>query len=81
MDCRRASKVIFLYVDNEMEEELLVSFRKHLVLCPECARKIVHAQRVLSLFRQGCGRTRAPERLRQRILTSLPHRRVEFEGN
>jgi mycothiol system anti-sigma-R factor len=75
MNCTRVKEIIFLYTDNEMEEELLVSFREHLVLCPGCARQIKYTQRMLTVLRKGCSRTPAPESLRRRILTSLPHRR------
>ena len=75
MNCTRVKEVIFLYTDNEMEEELLISFREHLVLCPKCARQIAYTQRVLKVLRKGCSRTPAPEGLRRKILTSLPHRR------
>lgn len=74
MNCTRVKEVIFLYTDNEMEEELLLSFREHLVLCPQCARRIEYTQRMLTVLRKGCARTPAPDRLRRRILTSLPHR-------
>ena len=40
MDCRRVREVVFLYTDNEMGEELLISFREHVDLCPTCARRI-----------------------------------------
>ena len=75
MDCRRFKKVVFLYTDNEMEADLVVDFRKHLNLCPHCARHIQYTLRLLSLVRKRCHRASAPEGLRARILTSLPHRR------
>ncbi len=75
MNCRRVRETVFLFTDNEMEEELLVSFREHLEICPECAREIEGARRFLSVVRRRCARAAAPDRLRQRILTSFPHRR------
>ena len=75
MNCTRVKEVIFLYTDNEMEEDLLISFREHLVLCPHCARRIEYTQRMLTVLRKACSKTPAPESLRIRILTSLPHRR------
>lgn len=78
MKCSKVREVVFLYTDNEMEEELLIAFREHLVICPECARRLDYTRRVLTVLRSRCARARAPERLRQRILTSLPHRREEF---
>jgi len=75
MDCRRFSEVVFLYTDNEMEEELLVEFRQHRDLCPGCARRIDYTRRLLTLLRERCRRASAPESLRRRILINLPHRR------
>lgn len=74
MDCKRVRKVMFLVVDNEIESELLTSFRSHLAVCPGCARRVDYTRQVILIFRQRCGRAAAPAGLRQRILTSLPHR-------
>ena len=65
---------MFLFTDDEMEEEVLVSFREHLALCPSCEKYIRQKAVVLTQIRR-CRRAAAPERLRLRILTSLPHRR------
>lgn len=74
MNCRKVRETVFLYADNELEANLVVSFRRHIELCPHCAREIEHALRLLSLVRQRCRRATAPERLRQRILINFPHR-------
>jgi mycothiol system anti-sigma-R factor len=76
MNCRRVREALFLYVDNELEAELVVSLRHHLDLCPGCARQIEHTLRLLTLVRERCRRASAPERLRQRILVSFPHRKL-----
>jgi mycothiol system anti-sigma-R factor len=76
MNCQRFREVVFLYTDNEMGEDLRIDFQQHLELCPRCARRIDRARRLLSLLRARCARASAPERLRVRILTSLPHRRL-----
>lgn len=76
MNCRKVREVLFLYTDNEMEQELRISFREHLDLCPSCARRIDAARVLLNLIRDRCARESAPERLRRRILTSFPHRRI-----
>lgn len=75
MNCRKVQEVVFLYTDNEMGEELLVSFRRHMDLCPHCAQYIQQAEQLITLVRKRCGRAEAPARLRRRILTSFPHRR------
>lgn len=77
MDCKRVSEVIYLFVDNEMEEDLLAPFKDHLERCPECAAHTNHAQKVIFIVRERCVRCCAPDRLRLRILTSMPHRRQE----
>lgn len=74
MDCDRVRQVMFLFIDNELEETLLVSFREHLAGCSCCTQEMDHTRRLLSLVRERCTRAPAPQRLRDRILTSLPHR-------
>ena len=76
MNCRRVREIVFLYTDNEMGQELLISFREHLALCPPCTRRMEAADRLLNLIREHCSRESAPERLRRRILTSFPHRQA-----
>ena len=71
MDCKGARQVIFLYVDNEMGEELHVAFKQHMSACPRCAQRIEHTQKWLTLVKRRCVRVQAPERLRRRIITSL----------
>ncbi len=75
MNCRKIREVVFLYTDNEMDGELLISFRRHVEICPDCARTTRDAQRLVELLRRRCARAAAPPSLRQRILTSFPHRR------
>jgi len=75
MECREVREVVFLYTDNEMEDDLLVVFRSHVAGCPRCADRILRAQMFLRVVRQRSPRLPAPERLRSRILTSLPKRR------
>lgn len=79
MDCAKFEEIVFLYSDNQLEQELVVFYRQHIDLCPECARRAAYTERLLSMLRQRCGRAAAPERLRQRILASLPHRDGETE--
>ena len=76
MNCRKVREVVFLYIDNEMEKDLLASFRSHVQLCPECARRIRYTKTVVLLVRRRCGHESAPAELRRKILTSLPHRRI-----
>jgi mycothiol system anti-sigma-R factor len=67
--------VIFLFFDNEMDEEQLTPFEEHVRTCPRCSQRIDYTRKLLLLFRHRCIRCAAPRRLRRRILVSLPHRR------
>jgi mycothiol system anti-sigma-R factor len=71
MDCKRVRQVIFLYVDNEMGEELHVAFEEHMSDCPHCAQRIEYTRKWLTLVKRRCSRVPAPDSLRRRILTSL----------
>ncbi len=75
MDCKRVGEVIYLFFDNELEDALLAPFRAHVEDCDECRERVGKAQKVLVLVRERCTRCCAPEHLRLKILTSMPHRR------
>ncbi|HBL28718.1 MAG TPA: mycothiol system anti-sigma-R factor [Acidobacteria bacterium] len=74
MDCKEVGTVLFLFFDNEMEDDLLSPFRDHVARCSHCAQRLAYTRRLLLIVRERCARCCAPERLRMRILTSLPHR-------
>ena len=76
MDCSRFEEVLFLYKDDQLEREVVVLYRQHIELCPACARRAAYTQRLLAVMRKRCVRASAPDRLRRRILASLPHRSV-----
>lgn len=71
MDCKRVSEMMFLFFDNEMQDDLVPPFRSHLDGCGECAQRMDHTRKFLLLFRTRCTRHAAPDRLRERILGSL----------
>lgn len=75
MNCKRVNEILYLFFDNELEDDLLAPFRHHTDGCPECARRLDYTRKLLFLVRQSCRRRPAPERLRMRILASMPHRR------
>lgn len=73
MDCKRVGEVIFLFFDNELEGDLLTPFRNHVHRCGDCARHVDYTRKLLLLVRTSV-RCNAPDRLRTRILTGMPHR-------
>ncbi|MEM7582385.1 MAG: zf-HC2 domain-containing protein [Acidobacteriota bacterium] len=77
MKCRQVrEELIFLFADNELGGELLVSYRQHVSTCPHCARIEAETRLMLELIRQRRLRLAAPRRLRSKILAGLPHRRT-----
>lgn len=76
MDCKEVGIALFLFFDNEMEQELLAPFRDHVSRCTHCAKQMDYTRKLLVIVREKCVRCSAPERLRHRILTSLPHRGI-----
>jgi mycothiol system anti-sigma-R factor len=75
MDCKEVSDSMFLFVDNEMEAAVLITFQDHVAACPGCAQRMDYTRKLLWLVRERCMRCSAPQNLRVRILTNLPHRR------
>lgn len=76
MDCRRAREVMFLFFDDQLEDDLLAPFRDHVDGCSSCSGKLDYTRKLLIIVRERCSciRQHAPDHLRQRILVSFPHR-------
>lgn len=74
MDCKRFREVVFLFIDDEMGEELREPFHQHLECCPPCLHHATYAKKFIFLIRERCVRRAASAALRERILASLPHR-------
>ncbi len=75
MKCEKFQEdFLFRFVDNELGQELLVHFRRHVADCPHCAQQARYTRRLLMIVRERAGRSKAPSRLRARILARLPHR-------
>ncbi|HUE97255.1 MAG TPA: zf-HC2 domain-containing protein [Longimicrobiaceae bacterium] len=71
MDCKRASEMMFLFCDNEMGDDVVSPFRRHLNGCGHCSQRMDYTRKFLLLLRSRCTRHSAPDHLRERILGSL----------
>ena len=80
MDCEAVHAVMYRVSDNELEGELLISFRQHLTLCSSCSHRYGFVSRLLAIVRGRCCRYAAPTTLRTRILASFPHRGEAAHG-
>ena len=76
MDCKEVGAVLFLFFDGEMEDKMLTPFKDHVGRCGHCARHVNYTRKLLLIVRERTVRCTAPESLRHRILTRLPHRRT-----
>ncbi|MCP3958682.1 MAG: hypothetical protein GY719_12585 [bacterium] len=76
MNCKQVKEeMVFLFADNEMGQELLVAFKRHVSACPHCAREARFTRTFLTIVRKRVVRQSAPRGLRSKILASFPHRR------
>lgn len=75
MNCKRFREVMIRVVDNEITQEVCLTVEEHVGTCPKCAAELEHYRRLKILLRERCAPTRAPSSLREKILTSFPHRR------
>jgi mycothiol system anti-sigma-R factor len=75
MDCKEVGAALFLFFDNEMDEDSLTPFRDHVGRCGDCAKRVDYTRKLLLIVRERSIRCCAPQSLRHRILTNLPHRR------
>lgn len=76
MDCKEVSEILFLFFDNEMEDERLTPFNDHVGRCGDCSKRVDYTRRLLLIVRQRTVRWTCPDGLRHRILTGMPHRRI-----
>lgn len=75
MDCKKIKEeLVFLFIDNEMGQDLVISYKSHVSRCPECARHERIAACFVSLLRKRNLRCEVPSKLRGKILSGLPHR-------
>jgi mycothiol system anti-sigma-R factor len=70
--CKEVEETLFLFFDNELEEERLEPFRDHVGNCPDCTRQVNYTRNFLMLVRERCSRRKAPLHLVDRITSCLP---------
>ena len=80
MNCDSVRAAMYQVSDNELEGELLLSFRQHLTLCSSCSHRYGFVSQLLAIVRGRCCRYEAPVTLRTRILASFPHRGEVADG-
>lgn len=76
-ECAEALEKVFLFLDNEMDEEDADKIRHHLDECEPCLEKYDLEVMVRSLVARSCACEPAPSELRQKVLTRI--RQVQIE--
>ncbi|MEM6793094.1 MAG: hypothetical protein AAF725_03890 [Acidobacteriota bacterium] len=72
MKCRKIKEEhVFVFAQGETGKSLTVAIRRHVSICPDCARQAAHAQRIVAIVRERCARETAPVDLRERIVATL----------
>lgn len=66
-DCAQVLADVFLYLDDEADEQVRDRIRAHLDACSPCLRKYGVEREVKALVARCCGNERAPESLRASI--------------
>lgn len=69
--CSEVLSLVFLYIDNEIDEQREVTVSTHLRECPPCEGEYAIERRVRTLVQRGCRGEGAPEAVRQRIITEI----------
>lgn len=67
MGCKRARRVIFLWIDRESESLPVETLERHFEQCPECRDHAHRVERVVGMVRARCLKASAPGHLAQRI--------------
>ena len=80
IDCDEVLRDVYLYLDDETNDDLRARVRQHLADCPPCLAHYGLEQDVRSLVARCCGGDRAPASLHERIrvrITEVTVERVE----
>ena len=77
IDCDDVLRDVYLYLDDETDEELRNRIRRHLDGCAPCLKQFGLEQDVRSLVARCCGGDQAPQHLRERITVRISELTIE----
>jgi mycothiol system anti-sigma-R factor len=77
IDCDDVLRDVYLYLDDETDEELRNRIRRHLDGCAPCLKQFGLEQDVRSLVARCCGGDQAPAHLRERINVRISELTIE----
>jgi mycothiol system anti-sigma-R factor len=77
IDCDDVLNDLYLYLDDESDDQLRNRIRQHLDACAPCLKQYGLEQDVRSLIARCCGGDRAPASLHERIRVRITEVSVE----
>lgn len=69
--CNEVLSLVFLYIDDEIEESLRIEVSTHLDECSPCEGEYAIERRVRSLVQRCCRGDGAPDSVRESIITQI----------
>lgn len=78
MPCVEVRSMMYLYIDNEVDEMHYLSITTHLTECPPCEEIITAERSMLALVKRSCVCPPAPEELRVKIVSQISQLRIEY---
>ncbi len=77
-DCSQIKKLLYLYLDGELDPGLNLEVEQHVLGCQECSDLLDEERRFLSLIESGCLREAAPEALKLKVEAMLEKKQRPF---
>ena len=77
IDCDDVLKDLYLYLDEETDDETKGRIRQHLEACAPCLRQYGLEQDVRSLIARCCGGDMAPAHLHERVRVRITQLTIE----
>ena len=79
-ECQQVLADVWLFLDNEMDQERRNTVQRHLDDCSPCLTEAGLDRRLKEMLRTKCGGDRAPEHFRSRLIASLATVTVDSSG-
>ena len=80
-ECTAVLRDVWLFLDNEMDDESRSRVQQHLDECSPCLVEAGLDRKLKELLHRKCGGDRAPEHLRSRLFASLSTIQVTSVSN
>jgi mycothiol system anti-sigma-R factor len=77
-DCAIIEKLLYTYLDGELDARQNLEVETHLLLCQKCSDLLDEEKRFLSLIKRGCLQQEGPPALRARIERMLRRKHEPF---